>query len=348
MAFETHFPFEDTYLIDGIKFSVFNNTEILRSSVVDGGINIPEAYENQEPKTGGLIDKRLGVTDYNMLCDTCGLTSQECPGHFGHIELAEEVFHYGYFDKIDIVKNILGCICLNCSKPLIIKEKTGVELNKILSSSYGKYRFMSVKKLVANVKYCQNCRKQVGKISKKPTNTGKIELKVSYLSIDEQNEEGESIINKGSKYEETLTASRVYKIFQNITDEDCKLLGFDPINSRPENFIIKIFPVPPVAIRPSVRLEILSGPSEDGLTASIANIIKTNNKLKKQIDINEELKHRQEYLQLLQYEIATYFDNDSNLPRSSQKGHIEVKSISERLKGKTGRIRGNLMGKGWN
>lgn len=353
MALETHIPFEDTYLIDRIDFSVYNNADILRHSAVEEGINIPEAYENQEPKTGGLIDKRLGVTDYNMVCDTCGLPAGECPGHFGHTELAEEVFHYGYLDKIDIIKNILSCICLNCSKPLIPKDKNKKELNDSLQSSFGKNRFASIKKLTSNVKYCQypdnNCGKPVGKLTKEILKTGKIELKVSYLinASQGENEEKVTVIGKKSKYEEILSPSRVYKIFQNISDDDCRLLGFDPIKSRPENFIIKIFPIPPVAIRPSVRLEILSGPSEDTLTMKIAAIIKTNNKLKKQIEGvtgDEEAKHRQEYVQLLQYEVATYFDNDSKLPKSLQKGQREIKSIAERLKGKTGRIRGNCMG----
>ena len=50
--------------------------------------------------------------------------------------------------------------------------------------------------------------------------------------------------------------------------------------------------------------------------------------------------------QLLQYHVTVLYDNENmNLPRSEQKsGGRPVKSISERIKGKTGRIRGNLMG----
>jgi DNA-directed RNA polymerase II subunit RPB1 len=127
-------------------------------------------------------------------------------------------------------------------------------------------------------------------------------------------------------------------------------MGFDPLKNRPESFIIKNFPIPPVAIRPSVRLEMLSsGPSEDGLTSKLADIVKDNGRLKKQKDkslvTGEDSKYNQDYQQLLQYDIATYYDNDSVLPKSEQKGSKASKSVSERLKGKTGRIRGNLMGK---
>lgn len=40
----------------------------------------------------------------------------ECPGHFGHIELAKPVFHVGYITKI---MKVLRCVCFFCSKLLV-------------------------------------------------------------------------------------------------------------------------------------------------------------------------------------------------------------------------------------
>lgn len=37
----------------------------------------------------------------------------ECPGHFGHIELARPCYHHGFMTK---VKNILECVCYSCGK----------------------------------------------------------------------------------------------------------------------------------------------------------------------------------------------------------------------------------------
>lgn len=48
-----------------------------------------------KPKLGGLMDPRLGTIDRNFKCQTCGEGMSECPGHFGHIELARPVFHPG-------------------------------------------------------------------------------------------------------------------------------------------------------------------------------------------------------------------------------------------------------------
>ena len=340
MPIETYAYTADIVQIDKIEFCVFGNDEVKRYSVINDqiGINIPEAYDNGEPKQGGLIDKRLGVSDYHIVCDTCGLTTNDCPGHFGHIELAEEVFHYGY---LDTVKNILNCVCLNCSKLLISKNRN--EMMEIVDNSIGKIRFAKIKKLTSNVKFCQypdnGCGKPVAKISK----AGPLQLMATYVS-DAKQEDGNGQTTNSSKKKkntEILTPSQVYNILKNIDDVDCRLMGFDPKKNRPEYFIIKYFPVPPVAIRPSVRLESSSGPSGDSLTSKLADIVKDNIKLRKQ----KESKYNQDYLQVLQYDIATYYDNDSTLPKSDQKGGKSFKSISERLEGKTGRIRGNLMGK---
>ena len=41
------------------------------------------------------MDPRMGTIDRNFKCQTCGEGMSECPGHFGHIELARPVFHPG-------------------------------------------------------------------------------------------------------------------------------------------------------------------------------------------------------------------------------------------------------------
>lgn len=40
----------------------------------------------------------------------------ECPGHFGHIDLAKPVFHVGFVTK---TIKILRCVCFYCSKLLV-------------------------------------------------------------------------------------------------------------------------------------------------------------------------------------------------------------------------------------
>merc|ERR1711871_40842 len=80
-------------------------------------------------------------------------------------------------------------------------------------------------------------------------------------------------------------------------------------------------------------------------------IIKANTRIRKQLDkeslTGEESKYNLDNHHLLQYHIATYFDNESvALPKSEYKtGGKPSKSVSDRIKGKAGRVRSNLMGK---
>jgi len=69
------------------------------------------------PKPGGLLDPRMGVSDRHFKCQTCA-GDKECPGHFGHIELAEAVYHIGF---LPLVLKVLRCVCPNCSKLLVDK-----------------------------------------------------------------------------------------------------------------------------------------------------------------------------------------------------------------------------------
>jgi DNA-directed RNA polymerase beta' subunit len=56
-----------------------------------------------------------------------------------------------------------------------------------------------------------------------------------------------------------LQVDEIKKIFDNVSIDDVKLLGFNPDKSRPEDLIIKYFPFPPVSIRPSTKADYLGG-----------------------------------------------------------------------------------------
>lgn len=87
-----------------------------RMSVTEGGIKYSETTEGGRPKLGGLMDPRQGVIDRTSRCQTCAGSMSECPGHFGHIELAKPVFHIGFLTK---TIKLLRCVCFYCSKLFI-------------------------------------------------------------------------------------------------------------------------------------------------------------------------------------------------------------------------------------
>ena len=107
----------ETKTITSVQFSIFSPEEIRSRSVVE--ITKYETYDKDVPVIKGLFDIRMGSTEMGRICQTCGQKNIDCPGHFGHLELAKPVYHYHLIDQIP---KILKCVCFNCSKLLIDKD----------------------------------------------------------------------------------------------------------------------------------------------------------------------------------------------------------------------------------
>ena len=342
---------EDINSIERIDFSLLTNNDVKKYSAVRKdpfGINIADSYDNYEPKKGGLVDLRLGTSDPYLNCTTCGLNSLECPGHFGHTELAEPVYHFGLMNHL---KTLLQCVCLKCTNLLIEKDK---DIIKKLSSKKEKHRLKEIRDLTKNINYCHHCGSPVPTVSKEVKENSAsvrilLEREVGAVIVDEKT--GEANESK-KKIREYLSPRKCYNILRNISDVDCFLLGFNPKVSRPEDFICIRFPIPPVNIRPTAKIDFMaSSTMEDSLTLKIADIISNNIRIRNQIDkemLGSDLtSYNQDIHTLLQYHMCTYFDNECvTLPKSEFKASGKpTKSISERIKGKAGRVRSNLMGK---
>lgn len=80
-----------------IPCPVYDDTNVYQKAHSVAKIENPELWEEgtHKPRMHGLMDPRLGTIDRNFKCQTCGEGMSECPGHFGHIELARPVFHIG-------------------------------------------------------------------------------------------------------------------------------------------------------------------------------------------------------------------------------------------------------------
>lgn len=331
--------------ITEIQFDILGNDEIQAMSAMAGthGVEIPDLYDKQEPKRGGLIDPRMGGSG-NTLCTTCQLDGKYCDGHPAHIDLAEPVFHPLY---LQYVKNILDCICIQCSNLLINKENE--KFKQILKIKSNRNRLIKIHELASKANFCmrnnQNCGIRVSKIKieiKKSTSAINIYSETDAIDVDEKG------VSDKKKNRLNLTPEMISEILDNISDEDCRILGIDPNRSRPSDMIHKIFLVPPVHVRPSLRGYFSGGSTmEDGLTHKLADIIKANTRINKQKENNNDnaSKYSKDHAHLLQYHVATYYDPDMiTAPKNDGKG-AQFKPIVARYKGKTGRIRGNIQGK---
>jgi DNA-directed RNA polymerase subunit A' len=155
----------------------------------------------------------------------------------------------------------------------------------------------------------------------------------------------EEIPEEGKAQRHPLTPSIVRERLERISDEDLKLLGFNPDTARPEWMVLQVLPVPPVYVRPSITLE--SGTrSEDDLTHKLVDIIRINQRLKENMEAGAPTLIIQDLSELLQYHVTTYFNNQtSGIPPARHRSGRALKTLSQRLKGKEGRFRTNLSGK---
>lgn len=313
--------------IIGIQFSLLSPEEIIRNSVAE--IKYKETYSGNKPKTGGLFDLRMGTLEPGLICPTDNLNYLECPGYFGHIVLSKPVFYIQY---LQTVTKILKCVCFKCSKLLIDKEEHQYVLKYDNSERWDLVYNACNKIKRCGEKSVNGCGcKQPDKIKKD-----------GFATLFAEWGDGDEPISI------KFTPELIIKIFKKISNEDVDFMGFSSKWSRPEWMICSVFAVPPPAVRPSVKVDTQQR-SEDDLTHIIINIIKYNNILKDEL-ANASKDNAKAYIDdwtsLLQYYVACLTDN--NIPGThpvTQRSGRPLKSIIERHKGKTGRVRGNLMGK---
>ena len=326
-----------------VQFGILSPDEIRRMSVTtDGGIRYAETTEAGKPKLGGLLDPRQGPPDRNARCQTCSGNITECPGHFGHLELAKPVFHVGFMAQI--VK-CLRCVCFYCSKLLV--DPLDPRLKEISQKMHlqPKKRFQFVYDLCKTKRLCDSSGDKAQddgtKISR---GCGRYQPQIRRKGL-ELTAKWKETNDPSQEKEMNVTAELVLEIFKRITDHESMIMGMDPKHTRPDWMVCTVIPVPPLCVRPSVVMY-GTARSQDDLTHKLADIIKMNNHLK-----NNELSGAaahiiNEDVKMLQFHCATLIDNDMpGLPRAQQKSGRPLRSIRARLKGKEGRVRGNLMGK---
>ena len=312
-------------IVKEIKFGILPPDEIRRMSVT--AIVTSELYdEDGRPIQGGLMDPRLGAIAPGQVCLTCGNDAKHCPGHFGHIELARPVIHVGFAKQIH---DVLRATCRRCGR-ILLPENEIQRYLRLLERLEKRWPLLAkllvtvVKKKAAKVTECPHCgERQYKVVLEKPYN------------FFEERPEGRVQMNP----------LEVRTRLERITNDDARLLGLDPEEARPEWMVLTVLPVPPIHVRPSIVLE-TGIRAEDDLTHKLADIVRTNERLRELLESGAPQALIDEHWLLLQYHVATYIDNElPRIPVARHRGGRPLKGIAQRLKGKEGRFRGNLSGK---
>lgn len=145
-----------------------------------------------------------------------------------------------------------------------------------------------------------------------------------------------------------LKPQEALRIFRLLSDATLLTLGLNKDYARPEWMVITVLPVPPPPVRPSISVDGTGQGmrGEDDLTYKLGDIIRANGNVRRCAQEGSPQHVVNEFESLLQYHVATYMDNNiAGQPQALQKSGRALKTIRGRLKGKEGRIRGNLMGK---
>jgi DNA-directed RNA polymerase II subunit RPB1 len=319
--------------IIAIQFSLLSPEEIVNGSVVE--IVSRDTYNGNLPAIGGIFDPRMGVLEGNILCPTDGLNNIQTPGYFGHIHLARPVF---YIQFLNTIQKILKCVCFKCSKLLVDKEKHMFVLN-MANEQRWKYVFnisSKIRRCGEDITNGCGCL-QPYKIRKEGLATLYADWKTTNAD-DGGDKSGQDVSIK-------ITPEMTIKIFKRMSDDDINFMGFSSTWSRPEWMVCQVLAVPPPAVRPSVKHDAQQR-SEDDLSYILINIIKTNKTLQEKIQNNAPENIIDDWTIILQYYIASQIDNKmpGSMPVQQRSGR-PLKSLKDRLNGKSGRMRSNLMAK---
>lgn len=355
--------------IKGLEFGALSAKDIVAQSEVE--IQTRDLYDLEKgrtPKEHGALDTRMGISSNAQECSTCHGNLASCHGHFGHIRLALPVFHVGFFKNII---SVLQCICKNCAAVLLDEPTKRRFLNDLRRPNIDNLRRMKIlKQIIEQCKKqrrCLKCNHINGVVKKAASGAGPAALKIVHDTFrwigkkdtPEKNawdDDLEKVFQRNpelSKFvkriHDDLNPLKTLNLFKQITPLDCELFGLDPAKGgRPEMYIWRYLPAPPVCIRPSVMMDAQS--NEDDLTVKLTEIVWTSSMIKagilKGISINN-LMEQWDYMQL---SVAMYINSDSANPAllaggGGAKASKPIRAFCQRLKGKQGRFRGNLSGK---
>ena len=332
--------------IASIRFGLMDPSEIRKMSAVE--VKTADTYKDDgHAYRQGLMDPHMGVIEPGLVCPTDNCKYDESPGHFGHIQLELPVIHIGF---VGLIKTALKATCNSCSKILLHDEAnthpSNPELSEqdyyrtrvrdiILKHGVGSTEFSKIIKEIEKVtsgakrKVCMHCGAAQGKITLDKPTTFKEKLETQ---------------GTGKETERKLNPRDVREWLSSIPVEHLIFIGMDTQN-RPEWTVLKVLPVPPITVRPSITLD--SGDrSEDDLTHKLVDVLRINQRLRENRDSGAPQLIVEDLWELLQYHVTTYFDNQtSGIPPARHRSGRTLKTLTQRLKGKEGRFRSNLSGK---
>lgn len=309
-----------------------------------GEVKKPETinYRTLRPEREGLFCERIfGTTkDWEcycgkfksirykgVICDRCGVEvthSKVRRERMGHVELATPVAHIWYYRSVPSRMGLLLNLTINQLKSILYYEKYVVIDPGDSEKARGD--------LIDEDEYHEFLDEYGDKFL---AMIGGDAIKELLSRIDVETESREIRLKIQEK--EKISDRRILKRLEVL--ESLRESG-----NRPEWMMLDTVPVIPPELRPMVQLEGGRFATSD-LNDLYRRVINRNNRLKRLLALKApEIIVRNEK-RMLQEAVDALFDNSRRKRSVKGKGNRPLKSLSDMLKGKSGRFRQNLLGK---
>jgi DNA-directed RNA polymerase II subunit RPB1 len=311
--------------IAGIDFEIMTPEEIKKYSAVQ--VTSGNIYSRNVPAACGMSDIRMGTCDRNLRCGSCGNSVRQCPGHCGHIELPQPMFHMAYMDH---VLKLLRCTCFVCGE---------VRGNPPEPTKDSKATFNATYLACKSRRVCAHCGVNTVQVSKSGSG-----FRATVAPCDDP--DVHEVLNR------PLDPANVLDILEILTAQARRYLGLAH-DWDPQTLVYNRILVPPPIVRPSVTNESKSR-GQDDLTHKLQEVLKRSLALQsenvdpiaEQLRLNYDDAPVTEASERLQLEIGAIYNNTvRNRGRNAQRSGAPLKTIKARLIGKDGRLRGSILGK---
>ena len=316
------------------KIREWSRGEVLKPETIN--------YRTLKPEKDGLFCERIfgpskdwechcgkykKIRYKGVVCDRCGVEvtkSSVRRERMGHIELAAPVSHIWYFKGIpsrmglilDLSPRVLEKVLYFASYIVLDKGESDLEYKQVLSE-----------------KEYQDAREAWG--NKFRVGMGAEAIKELLLAIDLEKEAVE--LKTGLKESSGQKRARIIKRLEVVE-------AFRESGNQPSWMIMDAIPVIPPDLRPMVQLDGGRFATSD-LNDLYRRIINRNNRLKRLLELGAPDIIVRNEKRMLQEAVDALIDNGRRGRPVTGPGNRALKSLSDMLKGKSGRFRQNLLGK---
>ena len=327
---------------DAIKIGLASPEKILEWS--RGEVTKPETinYRTLKPERDGLFCERIfgpskdwechcgkykKIRYKGVVCDRCGVEITKASvrrERMGHIALAAPVSHIWYFKGIpsrmglilDLSPRTLEKVLYFASYIVLDKGETSLQYKQVLSEQ----------------EY-QEARETWGDTFRVGMGAEAIQELLRAIDLEKEYEE----LQEGLKGSSGQKRARIVKRLEVVE-------AFRGSGNKPEWMIMDVIPVIPPDLRPMVQLDGGRFATSD-LNDLYRRIINRNNRLRRLLELGAPDIIVRNEKRMLQEAVDALIDNGRRGRPVTGPGNRALKSLSDMLKGKSGRFRQNLLGK---